>query len=104
MSETDFNYLLNFIIKSIYRKIASINIGLCVKLLAIYIAFIFIKCDVGPIAAIRNGKLEQPYCSSQCICKPTSFLPVCPENSTVTYFSPCYAGCTKKSTLNNFEV
>ncbi|XP_073822418.1 organic anion transporting polypeptide 33Eb isoform X1 [Musca autumnalis] len=85
------------------RKIAAINMGMCVKLLAIYIAYIFIKCDVGPIAGVTNGKIEQPACSRNCICTPTSFMPVCPENSTVTYFAPCYAGCTKKSVINNVE-
>ncbi|KAI8118566.1 Solute carrier organic anion transporter family member 1A5 [Lucilia cuprina] len=86
------------------RKIAAINIGMAVKLLIIYIAFIFIKCEVGPIGGTVNGKLQQPYCSRQCICNPTSFLPVCPENSTVTYFSPCYAGCSKKTTINSVEL
>ncbi|KAM7353915.1 organic anion transporting polypeptide 33Eb isoform 2-T2 [Cochliomyia hominivorax] len=86
------------------RNIAAINIGLGIKLLAIYIAFIFIKCEVGPLGGTVNGKLQQPYCSRQCICNPTSFLPVCPENSTVTYFSPCYAGCSKKTTINSLEL
>lgn len=86
------------------RRIAGINIGMNVKLLAIFIAFIFIKCEVGPLGGTVNGKLQQPYCSRQCICNPTGFMPVCPENSTVTYFSPCYAGCSKKTTINSVEV
>ncbi|XP_005174920.1 solute carrier organic anion transporter family member 1A1 [Musca domestica] len=86
------------------RKIASINIGMCVKLLAIYIAYIFIKCEVGPLAGVTNGKIEQPACSRNCICTPTSFMPVCPENSTVTYFAPCYAGCTRKTVINSVEL
>lgn len=75
-----------------------------IKLLAIYVAYIFIKCDVGPLAGVINGKVEQPDCSRNCICAPTSFLPVCPENSTVTYFAPCYAGCTSISNINNIQV
>jgi len=35
---------------------------------------------------------------------PTAFMPVCPENSAVTYFSPCYAGCTKETTINSFQL
>ncbi|XP_013112678.2 solute carrier organic anion transporter family member 1A5 [Stomoxys calcitrans] len=86
------------------RKIAAINMGMCIKLFIIYIIYIFIKCDVGPIAGVKNGKIEQPGCSRNCICTPTSFLPVCPENSTVTYFAPCYAGCTRISSINNIEI
>ncbi|KAI9583900.1 organic anion transporting polypeptide 33Eb isoform 1-T1 [Glossina fuscipes fuscipes] len=86
------------------RKVAALNISMSVKLLIIFIAFVFIKCNVGPIAGITNGKLQQPYCSRQCLCTPTTFFPVCPENSTVTYFSPCYAGCTQKSTIGSIEI
>uniref|UniRef100_A0A1A9WZQ3 Kazal-like domain-containing protein n=1 Tax=Glossina brevipalpis TaxID=37001 RepID=A0A1A9WZQ3_9MUSC len=86
------------------RKVAALNISMSAKLLIIFIAFVYIKCNVGPIAGITNGKLQQPYCSRQCLCTPNTFFPVCPENSTVTYFSPCYAGCTQKSTIGNVEI
>ncbi|XP_017050607.1 solute carrier organic anion transporter family member 1A1 [Drosophila ficusphila] len=86
------------------RKITGINIALSIHLVAIFVALIFIKCDVGAIAGVEGGKLKQPYCSSQCLCTPTAFMPVCPENSAVTYFSPCYAGCSKQTTINSFEL
>ncbi|XP_051858430.1 solute carrier organic anion transporter family member 2B1 isoform X2 [Drosophila albomicans] len=86
------------------RTITGINISLGLKLVAIFVAYIFISCDVGPVAGVVGGKLTQPYCASQCLCTPTAFMPVCPENSTVTYFSPCYAGCTQKSTINSFSL
>ncbi|XP_037960964.1 solute carrier organic anion transporter family member 1A2 [Teleopsis dalmanni] len=86
------------------RTISGINITLGTLLMGIYVAFIFIKCEVGPIGGTANGKVQQAYCSRQCICQPTQFLPVCPENSTVTYYSPCYAGCTIKSNINNVEL
>lgn len=86
------------------RKITGINIALSIHLVAIFIGLIFVQCDVGAIAGVEGGKLKQPYCSSQCLCTPTAFMPVCPENSSVTYFSPCYAGCTKKTTINSFQL
>ncbi|ALC40040.1 Oatp33Eb [Drosophila busckii] len=86
------------------RTITSINIGLGLHLVGIFVTYIFLNCDVGAIAGIAGGKLTQPYCASQCLCTPTAFLPVCPENSSITYFSPCYAGCTQKSSINSFEI
>lgn len=86
------------------RTITGINISLGIKLIIIFVGYVFIKCDVGAIAGVVGGKLTQPYCASQCLCTPTAFMPVCPENSTITYFSPCYAGCTKKSSINSFAL
>ncbi|BFF96364.1 solute carrier organic anion transporter family member 1A1 [Drosophila madeirensis] len=86
------------------RTITSINIGMGLHLVAIFVGFIFLNCDVGAIAGVVGGKLSQPYCSSQCLCTPTAFMPVCPEYSTVTYFNPCYAGCTKQSSINSFQI
>ncbi|XP_023159673.2 solute carrier organic anion transporter family member 1A1 [Drosophila hydei] len=86
------------------RTITGINISLALHLVVIYVSYVFISCDVGAIAGVVGGKLTQPYCASQCLCTPTAFMPVCPENSSVTYFSPCYAGCTKRSSINSFEL
>ncbi|KAH8403159.1 hypothetical protein KR222_006202 [Zaprionus bogoriensis] len=86
------------------RTITGINISLGVKLVLIYVGYIFINCDVGAIAGVVGGKLTQPYCASQCLCTPTAFMPICPVNSSITYFSPCYAGCTRVSTINNFQL
>ncbi|KAH8308417.1 solute carrier organic anion transporter family member 1A1 [Drosophila kikkawai] len=86
------------------RTITGINIGLSLHLVAIFVGLVFVKCDVGAIAGIVGGKLSQPYCSSQCLCTPTAFMPVCPENGSVTYFSPCYAGCSKQTSINSFQL
>lgn len=86
------------------RTITGINIGLSLHLVAIFVGLVFIKCDVGAIAGIAGGKLSQPFCSSQCLCTPTAFMPVCPENSSITYFSPCYAGCSKQTSINGFQL
>lgn len=85
------------------RTITGINISMGVKLVLIYVGYIFVSCDVGAIAGVVGGKLTQPYCASQCLCTPTAFMPICPQNSSVTYFSPCYAGCTRVSSINSFE-
>ncbi|XP_053959875.1 solute carrier organic anion transporter family member 1A5 isoform X1 [Anastrepha ludens] len=88
------------------RAITGVNVMLGIHLLAIFIGNIFIKCDVGGIAGVSQGKVLQPFCSRQCtgICQATTFQPICPENSTVTYFSACYAGCSLTTTINNVQI
>ncbi|XP_067623989.1 solute carrier organic anion transporter family member 1A1 isoform X2 [Eurosta solidaginis] len=88
------------------RVITGINIVFGVLLLAVFIGNIFIKCDVGNIAGVTQGKVLQPFCSRQCtgVCQATTFQPVCPENSTVTYFSACYAGCSRTFIINDVEL
>ncbi|KAH8413456.1 hypothetical protein KR009_011368 [Drosophila setifemur] len=86
------------------RTITGISMFLSLHLVAIFVGFIFIKCDVGAIAGVVGGKLSQPFCSTQCLCTPTAFMPVCPENSTITYFNPCYAGCSKVTSINSFQL
>ncbi|KAH8267525.1 hypothetical protein KR018_012498 [Drosophila ironensis] len=86
------------------RTITGINMSLSIHLVAIFVGMVFVKCDVGAIAGVVAGKLSQPYCSSQCLCTPTAFMPVCPENSSITYFNPCYAGCSKTTSINTFQL
>ncbi|XP_055915762.1 solute carrier organic anion transporter family member 1A5 [Eupeodes corollae] len=86
------------------RAITAKNIIFGIFLVGIFASMIYVRCDVGPIAGFSKGKLAQPYCSKQCICSPNTFLPVCPENSTVTYFSPCYAGCERQSFINQIAL
>lgn len=43
----------------------------------------------------------QPYCSRSCVCdSDLRFTPVCPLNSTKTFFSPCHAGCSSDEVIN----
>ncbi|XP_068150787.1 solute carrier organic anion transporter family member 1A1 isoform X1 [Drosophila tropicalis] len=86
------------------RTITAINMGLGLHLVGIFVGYVFLNCDVGAIAGVVGGKLSQPYCSTQCLCTPTAFMPVCPENSSITYFSPCYAGCTEQTSINSFSL
>lgn len=60
----------------------------------LFIGFIYIECSHNGIAAAYGNTLSMPYCSRSCSCDPDiRFTPVCPNQSTQTYFSPCHAGC-----------
>ncbi|GAU99665.1 hypothetical protein RvY_10627-2 [Ramazzottius varieornatus] len=39
-------------------------------------------------------------CGASCACNRKDFAPVCDTSSSVSYFSPCHAGCARSSILN----
>lgn len=87
------------------RKLAAWNVLMGILVVGFFVSFIFIGCNNGPIAGAYRGKLNKPYCASNCVCSNNiPFTPVCPENSTQTYYSPCHAGCAGSVTFNDFIV
>lgn len=50
-----------------------------------------------------NLLYSTPHCSNAtCVsCSPTNYSPVCSLSTQETYFSPCHAGCSSVSQLNN---
>ncbi|KAL7041620.1 hypothetical protein ACKWTF_000836 [Chironomus riparius] len=87
------------------RKIVMWNIFACSLVVIFFIVSIFIKCEHSPLAGSYRGKIIKPYCAHSCLCSDnTPFLPVCPENSIQTFYSPCHAGCGAEIMLNNVRV
>lgn len=67
----------------------------------LFVGFIFIECSHNGIAGAYGNKVSLPYCSRGCSCDPDiRFTPVCPNQSSQTYFSPCHAGCQFEMTVN----
>lgn len=66
--------------------------------------YLLAGCELPPIVGptsipFRNPAPEEymmPQCVSTCSCNEHKFLPVC-FNNTMTYFSPCFAGCQGKN-------
>lgn len=85
-------------LKPVARKIVTFNIIHMTILMIVFIVLIFIKCNLGPLVNMKPNPWQQ--CSYTCNCELNEFDPVCPENSPVTFFSPCQAGC---KTLVNFN-
>ncbi|KAL5279215.1 hypothetical protein ACFFRR_003685 [Megaselia abdita] len=85
-------------LKPAARKIVTMNIVHIALLVVIFIILIFIKCHLGPLVDMKNNPWQQ--CSYGCQCELNEFYPVCPENGTFTYFSPCQAGCKSLVKLN----
>lgn len=88
-------------LKPAARKIVTMNIVHISLIGVIFIVLIFIKCHLGPLVNMKPNPWQQ--CSYGCNCELNEFEPVCPENSPVTYFSPCQAGCKTLVTLNGLS-
>lgn len=73
-------------------------VGIC-------LSYGFIDCKKGKINGEYNGRLTAPFCSHSCNCEATNakFEPVCVQNSSGTYYSPCYAGCKEVIYVNDVK-
>ncbi|RVE52570.1 hypothetical protein evm_002689 [Chilo suppressalis] len=73
---------------------------------ATLIAIATVDCGPGDIAGLTGGEFSSPTCSSECRCDTSrhGFIPVCGLESSVTYFSPCEAGCNATENLNEFHL
>lgn len=91
--------------KLLFRAISILSCIMTVLMVIIFILSIFFECNVGPLAGVTNsGRILQPYCSHQYICPATTFAPVCPESSTLTYLSACFAGCSNNANVDNVKA
>jgi len=67
--------------------------------------FLHVKCDTPNIAGVNRPylnssgsvQLSSP-CNQACNCTGVSYVPVC--GGSLTYFSPCHAGCNKANKTN----
>lgn len=73
---------------------------------AIIIALIFDTCDKPPIADLEKGSDSLlRYCNRYCRCsKDADFRPICDSLGRFTYYSPCYAGCSTITYVDNVKT
>lgn len=88
-------------LKPAARKIVTMNMVHIALLAVIFIVLVFIKCNLGPLVNMKSNPWQQ--CSYGCNCELNEFDPVCPSGSTVTYFSPCQAGCKEIKKINGLS-
>ncbi|XP_063703660.1 solute carrier organic anion transporter family member 74D isoform X2 [Culicoides brevitarsis] len=57
---------------------------------------LFLTCPDGKMPLVAGKLINLTMeCNSNCICDHVPYSPVCHEESGVTFFSPCHAGCNK---------
>lgn len=64
---------------------------------------LYLTCPDGKMPLVA-GKLINltTVCNSGCICDSVPYSPVCHEDSGMTFFSPCHAGCHKWNEKDRF--
>ncbi|XP_042874771.1 solute carrier organic anion transporter family member 74D-like isoform X2 [Penaeus japonicus] len=74
------------------RFVTGYNIFITLLFVCSYVSLMFIGCPklqiIGPVAGSAI-----PDCSSNCGCS-EKYSPVCSEDQTTLFYSPCFAGCT----------
>ncbi|KAK3879849.1 hypothetical protein Pcinc_015613 [Petrolisthes cinctipes] len=58
-----------------------------------FLSLMFVGCPKLDVIGPMNGSVG-PACSGECGCS-ERYNPVCAQDNTTLFFSPCYAGCTK---------
>lgn len=58
---------------------------------------LFPFCLCSELSSLPN--LKHP-CNMDCMCSTEFYEPLCTDDNEVQYFSPCFAGCKKKTTLS----
>ncbi|XP_054156342.1 solute carrier organic anion transporter family member 74D-like [Oppia nitens] len=67
-------------------------------------AGMFMGCpplELPPYHDMDNKFTMKSRCNADCDCTTSVFTPVCSSDRATTYFSPCYAGCTKMNRDTN---
>lgn len=66
--------------------------------------YMVMECESRDTLQSSSNFSLQSSCNSDCHCDQVKYKPVCDFNSSITYFSPCHAGCsTWNSTDNTFS-
>ncbi|THD27393.1 Solute carrier organic anion transporter family member [Fasciola hepatica] len=102
-----------------FHRRAAIQFVLFVNLIILgcITSFFFLGCHNPPIAGVTRGYPNQEnrtvwpsidltvsQCNQNCRCDRNAWFPVCHSPSGISFISPCFAGCTKRSTgLDPFE-
>ncbi|XP_047469181.1 solute carrier organic anion transporter family member 74D-like [Penaeus chinensis] len=74
------------------RFVTGYNIFITLLFVGCYVTLMFIGCPKLQIVGPVEGS-PIPACSSPCGCS-AKYSPVCSQDQTTLFYSPCYAGCT----------
>ncbi|XP_064086863.1 solute carrier organic anion transporter family member 74D-like isoform X2 [Macrobrachium nipponense] len=83
------------------RVVIGFNIFVTILFCFLYLLKMLVKCP--PLEASGSPLDGGLGCSSSCICI-TKFSPVCSEDNTTLFYSPCSAGCTMVDVSVNPKV
>ncbi|PSN45336.1 hypothetical protein C0J52_18706 [Blattella germanica] len=106
-----FGILISGLIISKYkpraRYLAAWNVIVGIISVLGIVSYAFLGCPASDNhgAVLSNGELAtHETCNDHCSCDFVKYSPVCSEDGTTTFISPCHAGCTEQSTHNGSKI
>lgn len=86
--------------------IAGYNLVMITLAGVIFFALVFATCHNPRIVGMNRGSISLlKYCNKDCSCsRDADFRPVCDIRATVTFYTPCHAGCTSSEYVNNVKM
>lgn len=81
------------------KSLVKWNIIVLVLVIVFFGSTAFLRCDPG---TKYSHMLDKPLCTQSCNCTFDVFRPVCVNSKT--YYSPCFAGCSKIKEENSKKV
>ncbi|KAL0126172.1 hypothetical protein PUN28_004947 [Cardiocondyla obscurior] len=88
------------------RYIIGYNSIIVLTTIAIIVALIFATCDKLSVVGLEKGSYSLlDYCNKDCHCsKDADFRPIHDNLKKLTYYSPCYAGCSTIIYVDNVKI
>uniref|UniRef100_A0A182J4Z2 Solute carrier organic anion transporter family member n=1 Tax=Anopheles atroparvus TaxID=41427 RepID=A0A182J4Z2_ANOAO len=75
------------------RKLLFWNVIVGVGYMAGQISYLFLTCPDGTMPLVKGRLNLTTECNSRCHCDGIAYSPICQEDTGITFFSACHAGC-----------
>ncbi|XP_058121605.1 solute carrier organic anion transporter family member 74D [Anopheles ziemanni] len=80
------------------RKLLFWNVIVGVGYMAGQISYLFLTCPDGTMPLVKGRLNLTTECNSRCHCDGVAYSPICQEDTGITFFSACHAGCENWNT------
>nr|CAD7408407.1 unnamed protein product [Timema poppensis] len=88
-------------------RLAAWNVFVVLVVAILFVIYIFLDCDRIQNLSLGNKEFSNlsHACNGPCNCLDSiPFSPVCAEDGSYTYFSPCHAGCRSVRQVDDIQL
>uniref|UniRef100_A0A182JNE0 Solute carrier organic anion transporter family member n=1 Tax=Anopheles christyi TaxID=43041 RepID=A0A182JNE0_9DIPT len=84
------------------KKLLFWNVIVGAGYMAGQISYLFLTCPDGTMPLVQGRLNLTTACNTHCHCEGIPYSPVCQEDTGITFFSACHAGCDKWHTAEKY--
>uniref|UniRef100_A0A182PDY0 Solute carrier organic anion transporter family member n=1 Tax=Anopheles epiroticus TaxID=199890 RepID=A0A182PDY0_9DIPT len=84
------------------KKLLFWNVIVGAGYMAGQISYLFLTCPDGTMPLVKGRLNLTTDCNSHCHCDGIPYSPICQEDTGITFFSACHAGCDKWHTAEKY--